>query len=105
MLYADSTSRAWSGMTTVRFDMVQTVAVAGIVLFPGHDIRRRDGVFQRFGIPAPVVGGLLFAGLAVMLRRAGLVAFQPDTTLQSPLMLAWFTTVGLGAGFGLLRRG
>ena len=105
MLYADSTSRAWSGMTTVRFDMVQTVAVAGIVLFLGHGIRQRVGVFQRFGIPAPVLGGLVFAGLAVALRQAGVAAFQPDMTLQSPLILAWFTTVGLGTGFGLLRQG
>ena len=92
-------------MTTVRFDMVQTVAVAGIVLFLGHGIQRRVGVLQRIGIPAPVVGGLLFAGLAVVLRQAGVATFQPDTTLQTPLMLAWFTTVGLGAGFGLLRVG
>jgi ESS family glutamate:Na+ symporter len=90
-------------MTTIRFDMVQTVAVAGVVLFLGHGIRRRIGVLQRFGIPAPVVGGLLFAALALVLRQARVAAFQPDTTLQSPLMLAWFTTVGLGAGFGLLR--
>jgi ESS family glutamate:Na+ symporter len=92
-------------MTTVRFDMVQTVAVAGVVLFLGHGIRRRIGVLQRVGVPAPVVGGLLFAGLAVLLRRAGVAVFQPDTALQAPLMLAWFTTVGLGAGFGQLRVG
>lgn len=92
-------------MTTVRFDMVQTVAVAGVILFLGHGMRRRVGVLERFGIPAPVVGGLVFAGLAVALRQAGVVAFRPDTTLQSPLMLAWFATVGLGAGFGLLRAG
>jgi ESS family glutamate:Na+ symporter len=90
-------------MTTIRFDMVQTVAVAGVVLFLGHGIRRRIGVLQRFGIPAPVVGGLIFAALGLVLRQARVAAFQPDTTLQSPLMLAWFTTVGLGAGFGLLR--
>jgi ESS family glutamate:Na+ symporter len=92
-------------MTTVRFDMVQTVAVAGVVLFLGHGVRRRIGVLQRVGVPAPVVGGLLFAGLAVLLRRAGVAVFQPDTALQGPLMLAWFTTVGLGAGFGQLRVG
>jgi ESS family glutamate:Na+ symporter len=92
-------------MTTVRFDMVQTVAVAGVVLFLGHGIRQRVGVLQRFGIPAAVVGGFVFAALAVVLRQAGVAVFQPDTTLQSPLMVAWFTTVGLGTGFGLLRLG
>jgi ESS family glutamate:Na+ symporter len=52
-----------------------------------------------------VVGGLVFAGLAVGLRQAGVATFQPDMTLQSPLILAWFATVGLGTGFGLLRQG
>jgi ESS family glutamate:Na+ symporter len=91
-------------MTTVRFDMVQTVAVAGVVLFLGHGIRQRVGVFERLGIPAPVVGGLVFAGLAVGLRQAGVATFQPDMTLQSPLILAWFATVGLGTGFGLCHQ-
>jgi ESS family glutamate:Na+ symporter len=90
-------------MATIRFDMVQTVAVAGVVLFLGHGLRRRIGVLQRVGVPAPVVGGLLFAGLAVLLRRSGVAVFQPDTALQAPLMLAWFTTVGLGAGVGQLK--
>ena len=36
-------------------------------------------------------------------RGATLVTF--DTTLQTPLMIAFFTSIGFGASLGLLRVG
>ena len=89
----------------VRLDMVQTLALASVVLFVGYAIRRRVGVLDRYNIPAPVVGGFLFAAAALALRLSGLAAFEFDTTLQAPLMIAFFTTIGLGASLGLLRIG
>jgi ESS family glutamate:Na+ symporter len=85
--------------------MVQTVALAAVVLFVGYGVRRRVGFLDRFNIPAPVVGGFLFAMAALALRQAGALAFEFDTALQSPLMVAFFTTIGLGASLGLLRVG
>lgn len=85
--------------------MMQTVALAAVVLFAGYGIRRRIGVLDRFNIPAPVVGGFLFAALALALRQGGVLAFEFTTTLQSPLMVAFFTTIGLGASLGLLKIG
>lgn len=85
--------------------MIQTVAVAAVVLFVGYGIRRRIAVLDRFNIPAPVVGGFVFAALALALRQGGVLAFEFDATLQSPLMVAFFTTIGLGASLGLLRVG
>ena len=85
--------------------MIQTVALAAVVLFAGYGIRRRVRTLDRFNIPAPVVGGFLFAAAALALRQAGILAFQFDTALQAPLMVAFFTTIGLGASVGLLRLG
>jgi ESS family glutamate:Na+ symporter len=85
--------------------MMQTLALAAVVLFTGYGIRRRVGVLDRYNIPAPVVGGFLFAALSMGLRMAGLVAFEFDTTLQTPLMIAFFTTIGMGASLGLLKVG
>lgn len=85
--------------------MIQTVALAAVVLFAGYGVRRRVAVLDRFNIPAPVVGGFLFAAAALALRQTGLLGFEFDTTLQTPFMVAFFTTVGLGASFGLLRVG
>lgn len=92
-------------MTTVKLDMIQTIALAAVLLFIGYGIRRRVGFLDRFNIPAPVIGGFLFAAVALGLRQAGILAFEFDTTLQSPLMIAFFTTIGLGASFGLLKVG
>ena len=90
---------------TFTLDMVQTLALAAVVLFAGYGIRRRIGFLDRYNIPAPVVGGFLFAALALALRQAGIAAGEFTTTLQTPLMVAFFTTIGLGASLGLLRIG
>lgn len=92
-------------MPSLALDLIQTVAVAAVVLFAGYGIRRRFPMLDRFNIPAPVIGGFAFAALALVLRQTGLLAFEFDTTLQSPFMVAFFTTIGLGASFGLLRVG
>jgi ESS family glutamate:Na+ symporter len=91
--------------TVLTLDMMQTVALAAVVLFVGYGIRRRVGVLDRFNIPAPVVGGFLFAAAALALRQTGVLTFAFDAALQTPLMVAFFTTIGLGASLGLLRVG
>lgn len=88
-----------------QLDMVQTLALASIVLFAGYGIRRRIGVLDRYNIPAPVVGGFIFAALALVLRLNNILAFEFNTSLQAPLMIAFFTTIGLGASLSLLKIG
>jgi ESS family glutamate:Na+ symporter len=90
---------------TLKLDMIQTVALAAVVLFAGYGIRRRVGFLDRFNIPAPVVGGFLFAASSLALRSSGLMLFEFDATLRDPLMIAFFTTIGLGASLGLLKVG
>ncbi len=89
----------------IQLDMVQTLALAAVVLFLGYGIRRRVSFLDRYNIPAPVVGGFLFAGAALALRLAGVLALEFDGTLQTPLMIAFFTTIGLGASLSLLKVG
>ena len=50
-----------------------------------------------------VAGGLLFALLRLL--AASRVGFEFDLTLMEPFMIAFFTTIGLGASVALLRRG
>ncbi len=94
-------------MTSVTFklDMVQTLALSALVLFAGYGIRRRVKVLDRYNIPAPVIGGFLFATITLVLRLCGIAAVDFDTALQVPLMIAFFTTIGLGASLGLLKVG
>jgi ESS family glutamate:Na+ symporter len=59
----------------------------------------------RYNIPAPVIGGLLVALAVTALRAAGHQPVGFDTTLQAPLMIAFFTSIGFGASVPLLRSG
>jgi ESS family glutamate:Na+ symporter len=86
-------------------DQIQTVALAGLVLFIGYGVRRLVPVLAKYNIPAPVVGGLLMAGFITAARQWNWAPFAFNTTLQTPLMIAFFTTIGFGASLSLLRVG
>ena len=88
-----------------KLDLIQTVTVAGIVLFVGYRIRAFIPPLARYNIPAPVIGGLLTSCVILLLRSLGTDLVVFDTTLQTPLMIAFFTTIGFGASLSLLRRG
>jgi ESS family glutamate:Na+ symporter len=89
----------------LKLDLIQTLAFAGIVLFVGYAIRRAIPPLARVNVPAPVIGGLLAAVIILVTRGEGgeLVVF--DVTLRTPLMIAFFTTIGFGASLSLLRSG
>jgi ESS family glutamate:Na+ symporter len=89
----------------LELDFVQTLAFAGIALLLGEGLRRLVPVLARYNLPAPVLGGLLVALAVLVARGQGLTLVQFDTTLQSPLMIAFFTTVGFGASLSLLKVG
>lgn len=86
-------------------DLVQTVAFAGLVLFAGYGLRGWMPLLARYNIPAPVIGGLVVSALIGFGHRAGVTLIQFDTTLQAPLMIAFFTSVGFAASLSLLRVG
>jgi ESS family glutamate:Na+ symporter len=86
-------------------DLIHTLAFAGVVLFIGYGLCRWIRPLSRYNIPAPVVGGLIVALIILVARRSGITLFQFDTTLRDPLMIAFFTTIGFGASFSLLKVG
>ncbi len=89
----------------LELDFVQTLAFAGVALLAGEGMRRLVPVLARYNLPAPVLGGLLVAIVVLVARGQGTTLVQFDTTLQSPLMIAFFTTIGFGASLSLLRVG
>jgi ESS family glutamate:Na+ symporter len=89
----------------MKLDLVQTVALAGVVLFLGYGIRRLVPPLARYNIPAPVIGGLIVAGILTWLRSTGRTPIEFDTTLQSPMMVAFFTSIGFAASLRLLKVG
>ena len=89
----------------LELDFVQTLAFAGVALLLGEGLRRLVPVLARYNLPAPVLGGLLVAIAVLIARGQGITLVQFDTTLQSPLMIAFFTTIGFGASLSLLKVG
>lgn len=93
------------GMMALNLDMIQFLAFATVILLIGQFLRKRIHVLEKYCIPAPVIGGLLFAILALILRQTGVLAFVFNNTLQGVLMTAFFTTVGFTASFRVLKKG
>jgi ESS family glutamate:Na+ symporter len=89
----------------LELDFVQTLAFAGVALLFGEGLRRQVPVLARYNLPAPVLGGLLVAVVVLVARGQGVTLVTFDTTLQSPLMIAFFTTIGFGASLSLLKVG
>lgn len=88
-----------------QLDLIQTVALAGIFLFIGHLLCKKIKPLGRYNIPAPVVGGLLISVFNLVTHQYGIELFKFDTTLREPLMIAFFTTIGLNASLKLLKVG
>ena len=66
----------------------------------------RVAFLNRYSIPDPVVGGLIAAVVITALRfGAGDVRISFDMTLQSTLLLAFFSTIGLSADVRMLLKG
>ena len=92
-------------MQTIELNMYQAIAVAVLMLLLGRMMVSKIEFLRRYCIPAPVVGGLVFAIIHMILRSAGVLEFQLDTTLQSVFMTAFFCSVGYMAAFKELKKG
>ena len=90
---------------TISTDAVMTVAMAAVLLLIGHFVKSKINVLEKYCIPAPVVGGFLFMFITFIGHLTGAYSFSFDSYFQAPFMLAFFTTVGLGASFKLLKKG
>ena len=93
------------GVLTFKADAIMTTAMAAVLLLIGFWIKSKVKVLNKYCIPAPVVGGFLFMFITFIGHTTNTFAFNFDTYFQNPFMLAFFTTVGLGASFQLLKKG
>ncbi len=87
------------------FNMAETLAIAVVILLLGRWIKRKVSVLEKFFIPAPVIGGVLFSLLLLIGHSTGTFAFEFDAVLKNFLMIIFFTTIGFSASFELLKKG
>ena len=85
--------------------MYQTIAVAVVVLILGAFLKRKISFLEKFCIPAPVIGGLIFAIFTLICYSTGILEIDFDDTLKEVCMVIFFTSVGFQANLKVLKSG
>lgn len=81
----------------LQLDFYSTLVAASLVLLLGRGLVARVGFLRTYNIPEPVAGGLVVAVLLLVLHMLAGIEVRFDSSLQTPLMLAFFATIGLNA--------
>ena len=89
----------------IQLDMYQTLAIAVLVLMLGTFLKKRIFFLEKFCIPSPVIGGLLFAIFTCICYSTGLAEFSFVDTLREVCMVFFFTSVGFQANLKVLKNG
>src|SRR5688572_18577630 len=88
----------------INLDLIQTLALAGIVFLAGILLKKKISIFERLNIPSAVLGGLFFAALN-LISHDRFLNIKFDTSMQSLCMMLFFTSIGTNASFALLKKG
>lgn len=89
----------------VSLDMLQSAGVGALALVAGMILTRRIGFLQKFCIPSPVSGGLIFSIITLLIYSLIDIELEFDTTLQNFFMLAFYTSVGFQSDPKVLKKG
>lgn len=89
----------------IELDMYQTLALSVLVLLLGKFLRERVRMLEKFCIPAPVIGGVLFAIFTCVCYVTGVAEFTFDDILKEVCMVMFFTSVGFQANLKVLKSG
>ena len=92
-------------MTSIELNMIQTAGVGALALMVGMFLTRRVAFLQRFCIPSPVSGGIIFSLLTLALYGWGHIELSFDGKLRDLFMLAFFTSVGFQSDMRVLKQG
>jgi glutamate:Na+ symporter, ESS family len=89
----------------IDIDVALTLVISILVLLVGRLIIGRVEFLRTYSIPEPVVGGLIVALLLTAARVLMDTRVVFDMALQTPMQLAFFSTVGLSADARMLMVG
>ena len=92
-------------MTTVELDMIQTAGIGALALMVGMILTRKVSFLQRFCIPSPVSGGIIFSLIGLALYGWFDVELSFNDKLKDVFMLAFFTSVGFQSDLKVIKQG
>lgn len=90
---------------TLTLDMLQSTGMGALALLLGMWLTRHIGWLQKFCIPSPVSGGIIFSLITLALYTLCGIEVTFDGTLKDVFMLAFFTSVGFQSNLKVLRQG
>ena len=85
--------------------MIQTAGIGALALLVGMTLTRKVSFLQKFCIPSPVSGGIIFSLLTLALYTWFHIEVSFDKTLMDVFMLAFFTCVGFQSDLKVLKQG
>ncbi|RDY23726.1 sodium:glutamate symporter [Romboutsia maritimum] len=92
-------------MFSIELDIISTLILAIILFLIGSIIKSKVKFFNRFCIPSPVIGGLLFCFLTLFLNLINICTISMNTSLMPYFMTFFFTILGLGVSIALVKKG
>ena len=93
------------GSPGMSFSLIETLAIAAGGILLGKGLVRLFPLLRDLCLPEPVLGGLLLCVLFSLREMAGAAPLQFDLTLQTPLMIAFFLSIGWMASWKHLKAG
>ena len=92
-------------MTSIELDMIQTAGIGALALLVGMVLTRKVAFLQKFCVPSPVSGGIIFSLMTLMIYSWFHVEVSFDGTLRDVFMLAFFTSVGFQSDIKVIKQG
>ena len=92
-------------MTSIELDMIQTAGIGALALLVGMVLTRKVAFLQKFCVPSPVSGGIIFSLITLALYGWFHVVVSFDGTLKDVFMLAFFTSVGFQSDLKVIKQG
>ena len=92
-------------MASINLDMIQTAGIGALALLVGMVLTRKVAFLQKFCVPSPVSGGIIFSLITLMLYGWCNIEVSFDGTLKDVFMLAFFTSVGFQSDLKVLKQG
>lgn len=92
-------------MGTLSLDMIQTAGMGALALIVGMFLTRKVSFLQKYCIPSPVSGGIIFSLLTLALYAWFDIEVSFDGTLKVIFMLAFFTSVGFQCDLRVIKNG
>ena len=92
-------------MASIELDMIQTAGIGAMALLVGMVLTRKVAFLQKFCVPSPVSGGIIFSLVTLALYGWFDLEVSFDGTMKDFFMLAFFTSVGFQSDLKVIKKG